>query len=168
MDGYRDHGHGKEALTVGLDDAKEILGTAKRLGLNLDGASPTRWWKDGLRQFAKAADDLLGAVAAKRNTMLGDALATVTTVLPEDMGKAVEQALDSWREAGNARFLGATGLGLDRRRRSQVARLARHRGRSHRRPAGVAGVPNEVKAAGFTDVLLARNLRIGSGPGSGP
>ncbi len=34
--------------------------------------------EDGVKQFAKAADDLLGAVAAKRNAMLGDTLATVS------------------------------------------------------------------------------------------
>ena len=70
MDAYRDHGHGKEALTVGLDDAKEVLGTAKRLGLDLDEVTHDLV-EDGVKQFAKAADDLLGAVAAKRNAMLG-------------------------------------------------------------------------------------------------
>ncbi len=70
---FRDHGHGKEALTVGVDDAKEILGTAERVGLDLEKVTHDLV-EDGVKQFAKAADDLLGAVAAKRSAMLGDTL----------------------------------------------------------------------------------------------
>ena len=99
MDAFRDHGHPKEALTEGVADAKEILATAERLGLNLARVTADLV-DDGVKQFAKAADDLLGAVAAKRNTMLGDTLVTVSPSLPEAMGKAVETSLDEWREAG--------------------------------------------------------------------
>jgi transaldolase/glucose-6-phosphate isomerase len=154
MDAYRDHGHGKEALTVGLDDAKEILGTAKRLGLNLDGVTHALV-EDGVKQFAKAADDLLGAVAAKRNAMLGDTLATVTTMLPDDMGKAVEQALDSWREAGKVRDLWArqasVWTGGDEAK--WLAWLDIVEDRTKDLPA-LQAFQDEVKAAGFTDVLL--------------
>jgi transaldolase/glucose-6-phosphate isomerase len=154
MDAYRDHGHGKEALTVGLDDAKEFLGTAKRLGLDLDGVTHALV-EDGVKQFAKAADDLLGAVAAKRNTMLGDTLATVTTMLPDDMSKAVEQALDSWREAGKVRDLWArqasVWTGGDEAK--WLAWLDIVEDRTKGLPA-LQVFQDEVKAAGFTDVLL--------------
>ena len=154
MDAYRDHGHGKEALTVGLDDAKAILGTAKRLGLDLDGVTHALV-EDGVKQFAKAADDLLGAVAAKRNTMLGDTLATVTTMLPEEMGKAVDQALDSWREAGKVRDLwgrqASVWTGGDEAK--WLAWLDIVADRTADLPA-LQAFQDEVKAAGFTDVLL--------------
>ena len=154
MDAYRDHGHGKEALTVGLDDAKEILGTAKRLRLDLDGVTHALV-EDGVKQFAKAADDLLGAVAAKRNTMLGNTLATVTTMLPDDMSKAVEQALDSWREAGKVRDLWArqasVWTGGDEAK--WLAWLDIVEDRTKDLPA-LQAFQDEVKAAGFTDVLL--------------
>ena len=154
MDAYRDHGHGKEALTVGLDDAKEILGTAKRLGLDLDGVTHALV-EDGVKQFAKAADDLLGAVAAKRNTMLGNTLATVTTMLPDDMSKAVEQALDSWRGAGKVRDLWArqasVWTGGDEAK--WLAWLDIVEDRTKDLPA-LQAFQDEVKAAGFTDVLL--------------
>ena len=154
MDAYRDHGHGKEALTVGLDDAKEILGTAKRLGLDLDGVTHALV-EDGVKQFAKAADDLLGAVASKRNTMLGNTLATVTTMLPDDMSKAVEQALDSWREAGKVRDLWArqasVWTGGDEAK--WLAWLDIVEDRTKDLPA-LQAFQDEVKAAGFTDVLL--------------
>ena len=106
MDAYRDHGHGKEALTVGLEDAKAVLATAKRLGLDLDKVTHDLV-EDGVKQFAKAADDLLGAVAAKRNKMLGGALATYGKSLPEAMDQAVEKAIDGWRESGKLRDLWA-------------------------------------------------------------
>ena len=137
-----------------MDDAKEILGTAKRLGLDLDGVTHALV-EDGVKQFAKAADDLLGAVAAKRNAMLGDTLATVTTMLPDDMGKAVEQALDSWREAGKVRDLWArqasVWTGGDEAK--WLAWLDIVEDRTKDLPA-LQAFQDEVKAAGFTDVLL--------------
>ena len=154
MDAYRDHGHGREALTVGLDDAKEVLGTAKRLGLDLDKVTHDLV-EDGVKQFAKAADDLLGAVAAKRNGMLGDTLISVSSKLPEDMGKAVEASLDEWREAGKVRQLWAhdaslwTGkdegkwlawLDIINDRLADIKQLQ--------------AFQDEVKQAGFTDILL--------------
>jgi transaldolase/glucose-6-phosphate isomerase len=154
MDAYRDHGHGKEALTVGLEGAKEILAVGIRLGLDLDGVTHALV-QDGVKQFAKAADDLLGAVAAKRNTMLGDALATVTTVLPEDLDTAVEQALDRWREAGKVRDLWArqasVWTGGDEAK--WLAWLDVVADRTNDLPA-LQAFQDEVKAAGFTDVLL--------------
>ena len=154
MDAYRDHGHGKEALTVGLDDAKEILATAKRLGIDLDKVTHDLV-EDGVKQFAKAADDLLGAVAAKRSGMLGDTLVAVSSKLPVAMATSVEKTLDDWREAGKLRKLWArdaalwTGkdegkwlawLDIVADRTADLAQLQAFQG--------------EVQQAGFTDVLL--------------
>ncbi len=111
MDAFRDHGKVKEALTVGIDDAKEILATAERLGLDLPGVTHTLV-EDGVKQFATAADDLLGAVAAKRNSMLGDTIATVSMKLPDEIGKAVQKSLDDWRSAGKVRQLWARDAAL--------------------------------------------------------
>ncbi len=154
MDAFRDHGQPKEALTEGVADAKEVLATAERLGLNL-GKVTHDLVEDGVKLFAKAADDLLGAVAAKRNAMLGDTLVTVSSSLPEAMGKQVEASLDAWREAGKLRQLWArdaslwTGkdegkwlawLDIVADRLAEVKQLQ--------------AFQDEVKAAGFTDVLL--------------
>ncbi len=154
MDAYRDHGHGAEALTVGLDDAKEILGTAKRLGLDL-GRVTHDLVEDGVKQFAKAADDLLGAVAAKRNGMLGDTLITVSSKLPEDMGKAVEKSLDDWREAGKVRQLWAhdASLWTGRDEGKWLAWLDIVADRTADL-AQLKAFQEEVHQAGFTDVLL--------------
>ena len=154
MDAFRDHGRPQEALTVGVDDAKEILATAERLGLNL--AKVTHdLVDDGVKQFAKAADDLLGAVAAKRNAMLGDKLVTVTSTLPEAMGKQVEASLDSWRDAGKVRDLWAHDAKLwtgdDEGKWLAWLDIVNDRIADLK---ALTAFQDEVKAGGFTDVLL--------------
>ena len=154
MDAFRDHGHLKEALTVGVDDAREVLATAGRLGLNLDKVTHDLV-EDGVKQFAKAADDLLGAVAAKRNGMLGDKLVSVSSTLPDAMGRAVESSLDAWREAGTIRQLwaGDASIWTGKDEASWLAWL----NIINDRLADIKQLQafqDEVKAAGFTDVLL--------------
>jgi len=106
MDAFRDHGRLRASLTEGLDEAREVLASAERLGLDLD-AVTQRLVPDGVRQFADAADQLLGAVAAKRTTILGDRLLRLDVELPEIEGKAVEAELERWRAEGNIRRLWA-------------------------------------------------------------
>ena len=154
MDAYRDHGHGKEALTANVEDAKEILVTAKRLGLDLDRVTHDLV-EDGVKQFAKAADDLLGAVAAKRNAMLGDTQVTVSWKLPEAMHKAVEQSLDAWREGGKVRQLWARDASLwtgeDEGNWLAWLDIVADRTADLKQ---LEAFQDEVKQAGFTDVLL--------------
>jgi transaldolase/glucose-6-phosphate isomerase len=154
MDAYRAHGHGKEALTVGVEDAKEVLATARRLGLDLDKVTHDLV-VDGVTQFAKAADDLLGAVAAKRRAMLGNMLVTVSSKLPVALNEAVGQSLDEWRKDGKIRQLWARSASLwtgnDEGKwlawldivDDRVAHLDELR-----------AFQNDVRQAGFTDVLL--------------
>ena len=106
MDAFRDHGHIRNALLEDVEGAREVMLAVKRLGLDLEGVT-LALVDDGVKSFAKAADDLLGAVAAKRNAMLGDTLAKVSSELPEALGKAVEASLDQWREDGKVRQLWA-------------------------------------------------------------
>jgi transaldolase/glucose-6-phosphate isomerase len=71
MDAFRDHGVVTQSLTADLDDAKRVLGEAHRLGLDLAGVT-SALVDDGVKQFADAADALLGAVAAKRAALVGN------------------------------------------------------------------------------------------------
>ncbi len=154
MDAFRDHGHARDALTDGVEDAREVLGTAKRLGLDLDKVTHDLV-EDGVKQFAKAADDLLGAVAAKRNKMLGDTLVTVRSNLPEAMEKAVAQTLDDWREAGKVRDLwageAALWTGKDESKWLAWLHIVADRTADLKQ---LQAFQDEVKQAGFTDVLL--------------
>ena len=71
LDAFRDHGQVHETLTEGVDEAREVLATAERLGLDLDGVTD-RLIVDGVRQFSQAFDELLAAVASKRAKLRGE------------------------------------------------------------------------------------------------
>jgi transaldolase/glucose-6-phosphate isomerase len=111
MDAFRNHGKLRNALQEDVEGARKVLATAGRLGLDLPGVTKTLV-DEGVRSFALAADDLLGAVAAKRTAMLGDSIATVNSKLPEALDKAVAASLDSWRSAGKIRQLWARDASL--------------------------------------------------------
>jgi transaldolase len=64
LDAFRDHGTASETLTENVDEARHVLAEADRLGLDLDGVTDTLV-EEGVASFAKAFDDLLGAIAAK-------------------------------------------------------------------------------------------------------
>ena len=65
MDAFRDHGTVDETLTADVDEARRVLAEAERLGLDLDGVTDTLV-EEGVASFAKAFDDLLGAIAKKQ------------------------------------------------------------------------------------------------------
>ncbi|TPG39613.1 transaldolase [Sphingomonas koreensis] len=64
MDAFRDHGTAAETITQDVDAAKHVLAEADRLGLDLDGVTDTLV-EEGVASFAKAFDDLLGAIGPK-------------------------------------------------------------------------------------------------------
>jgi transaldolase/glucose-6-phosphate isomerase len=106
MDAFRHHGRLRDALTEDVEGARDIMGTLRRLGLDLD-AVTTALVDDGVKSFAKSADDLLGAVAAKRSAMLGGSIAAVSTMLPPALDAVVTATLETWRENGKVRQLWA-------------------------------------------------------------
>ncbi|MDN7354481.1 bifunctional transaldolase/phosoglucose isomerase [Acetobacter senegalensis] len=104
MDAFRDHGTVKETLGTGIDAARHVLAEAERLGLNLDGV--TRILVDeGVTSFAEAFDGLLGSVAAKQKTLLGEKLTDIKTALPADLENAVQKGLKDWCKDGTIRKL---------------------------------------------------------------
>lgn len=64
MDAFRDHGTVADTLTADIDGAGHVLAEAERLDLDLNGVTE-RLVEEGVASFAKAFDDLLGAIAAK-------------------------------------------------------------------------------------------------------
>ncbi|MCR5880134.1 transaldolase [Phenylobacterium sp. J367] len=71
LDAFRDHGAVGPALTEDIEGARRVLSEAARLGLDLD-AVTRGLVQEGITLFAEATDALLGAVDAKRATLLGD------------------------------------------------------------------------------------------------
>jgi transaldolase/glucose-6-phosphate isomerase len=73
MDAFRDHGRVAMTLTEDLDGARAILAEVERLGLGLNSVTD-HLVEDGVTKFSDAFDQLLGAVADKRATILGPRL----------------------------------------------------------------------------------------------
>ncbi|MDT7531221.1 bifunctional transaldolase/phosoglucose isomerase [Sphingopyxis sp. SE2] len=97
MDAFRDHGEVAETLAHGVDEARRTIDEANRLGLDVDGVTQFLV-HDGVKQFADAADALLGAVADKRAKLLGDKLNGFKAKLPGDLQKAIDDRLDTARK----------------------------------------------------------------------
>ena len=65
MDAFRERGTATATLGDGANEAKRVMAEADRLGLNLTGVTDTLVG-EGVASFAKAFDDLLGALAQKQ------------------------------------------------------------------------------------------------------
>jgi transaldolase/glucose-6-phosphate isomerase len=154
MDAFRDHGKPRASLTEDVDGARHVLAEAERLGLDLNGVT-TELTADGVRLFATAFDDLLGAISKKRVALLGTGLSGLTFKLPADLDKQVQDSLEAWRVDGSVRRLWAhdaslwTGadeakwlgwLDIVKERLDHVQELI--------------DFQKDVQQAGFTDVLL--------------
>ena len=65
MDAFRERGTAAATIAQDVDEAKQVMAEADRLGLNLTGVTDTLV-TEGVASFAKAFDDLLGALAKKQ------------------------------------------------------------------------------------------------------
>ncbi|QDH17306.1 bifunctional transaldolase/phosoglucose isomerase [Swingsia samuiensis] len=154
FDAFRDHGKIRASLIENVDAARQVLADAKRLGLDLDGVTSTLV-VEGCAAFSKSFDTLLGAVAAKREAVLGKRLLHVSADLPSELRDIVAEAEATWSTEGlvrrlwkkdasvwtngpEAKWLGW--LNIVQERLAHVDELET--------------LARDVKARGFSDVLL--------------
>jgi transaldolase / glucose-6-phosphate isomerase len=104
LDAFRDHGKVRDSLEENIEDARHVLEELQKSGISLD-AITDELVKDGVRQFADAADKLYGAVAYKRATVLGGNIDRQKLVLAAPMEKAVEKSTEEWRASAKIRRL---------------------------------------------------------------
>ncbi|WP_409192223.1 bifunctional transaldolase/phosoglucose isomerase [Bradyrhizobium sp. RDM4] len=104
LDAFRDHGKPRDSLEENVDDARRVLEELERSGVSLD-AITEELVKDGVKQFADAADKLYGAVAHKRATVLGPAIDRQQLSLGDGLGKAVAKSTEEWRASAKIRRL---------------------------------------------------------------
>jgi transaldolase/glucose-6-phosphate isomerase len=104
LDAFRDHGKLRDSLEENVEDARAVLEELERSGISLD-AITEELVKDGVKQFADAADKLYGAVAHKRATVLGSALDHQHVSLGDGLGKAVAKSTEEWRADAKIRRL---------------------------------------------------------------
>ena len=106
MDAFRDHGTARPSLEEDVDGARHVIDEAKRLGLDLADVTKTLV-DDGVKLFADAFDNLLGAVAGKRTKLLGGTVSDLKLTLPDSLQTAVDAEMDEWRTGGKVRRLWA-------------------------------------------------------------
>jgi transaldolase/glucose-6-phosphate isomerase len=104
LDAFRDHGMPRNSLEENVEDARRVLEELEKSGISLD-AITTDLVKDGVKQFADAADKLYGAVAHKRATSLGGGIDKQHLVLGDGIKKAVEKSTEDWRASAKIRRL---------------------------------------------------------------
>jgi transaldolase / glucose-6-phosphate isomerase len=104
LDAFRDHGKLRDSLEENVEDARHVLAELEKSGIPLD-AITTELVKDGVRQFADAADKLYGAVAYKRATVLGGNIGRQALSLGSNLSKAVEKSTEDWRASAKIRAL---------------------------------------------------------------
>ena len=104
LDAFRDHGKVRDSLEENVDDARRVLEELDKSGISLD-AITTELVKDGVKQFADAADKLYGAVAHKRAASLGGGIDAAHFALGDGIKKAVEKGTEDWRAHAKIRKL---------------------------------------------------------------
>src|ERR1700722_5986168 len=104
LDAFRDHGKPRDSLEENIEDAKRVLAELEKSGISLD-AITTDLVKDGVKQFADAADKLYGAVAHKRAASLGGGIDHQLLALGSSIGTAVEKSTEDWRASAKIRRL---------------------------------------------------------------
>jgi transaldolase / glucose-6-phosphate isomerase len=104
LDAFRDHGKPRDSLEENVEDARRVLAELEKSGISLD-AITADLVKDGVKQFADAADKLYGAVAHKRAAVLGQGIDRQQLALGNNLGKAVEKATEDWRASAKIRRL---------------------------------------------------------------
>ena len=104
LDAFRDHGQPRDSLDENIEEARHVLAELDRSGISLD-AITAELVKDGVKQFADAADKLYGAVAHKRAASLGGGIDPQQLALGDSIGKAVEKSTEDWRASAKIRRL---------------------------------------------------------------
>src|SRR3954467_75883 len=104
LEAFRDHGKLRDSLEENVEDARRVLEELDRSGISLD-AITAELVKDGVKQFADAADKLYGAVAHKRAASLGGGLDAAHFALGDGIKKAVEKSTEDWRAHAKIRRL---------------------------------------------------------------
>jgi transaldolase / glucose-6-phosphate isomerase len=104
LDAFRDHGRPRDSLEENIEDARHALDDLARSGISLDTITADLV-KDGVKQFADAADKLYGAVAHKRAAVLGAGLDRQLMSAGNGLDKAIEKASEEWRTSAQIRRL---------------------------------------------------------------
>jgi len=153
LDAFRDHGRPRQSLTENLDGARKTMADLAGVGIVMKDVTD-KLTTDGVKLFADAFDTLLAAVE-KSTKQPTTPHVNQTATLPAALDAAVKKNLNDWRASGKVRrlwqhdaslwtnedeanWLGWLGITDD-----QLAN-----------PAKLKTLADEIKSAGFSDILL--------------
>ncbi len=156
LEAFRHHGKPRQSLTEDLDGARKTMADLAGVGIVMKDVTD-KLTADGVKLFADAFDALLAAVEknTKRSTTPAPRTNPQSASLPADLDAAVKKNLNDWRASGNVRRLWqhdaslwtgedeANWLGWLDVTDEQLANAAK-----------LKEFANEVKRAGFSDILL--------------
>ncbi|WP_375411564.1 bifunctional transaldolase/phosoglucose isomerase [uncultured Bradyrhizobium sp.] len=154
LDAFRDHGKVRDSLEEDIESARQTLAGLEKAGISLD-AIAADLVKDGVKQFADAADKLYGAVAHKRAAAIAGRIDQQKLALGATIAKAVETSTEQWRASGKIRRLWQhdrsvwTGSDEDKWLGWLDSASA-----SQNKLADYEGFANWVKQQGFTDAVV--------------
>jgi transaldolase/glucose-6-phosphate isomerase len=154
LDAFRDHGKPRQSLTEDLDGARKTMADLAAVGIVMKDVTD-KLTADGVKLFADAFDTLLAAVEKNTKRTSTPKVGQQNASLPADLDATVKKNLNDWRASGKVRRLWqgdaslwtnedeATWLGWLNITEEQLANV----GKLH-------SFAEEIKAAGFTDILL--------------
>jgi transaldolase/glucose-6-phosphate isomerase len=106
MDAFRNHGVPRPAIGENLEAAHAVLQTLDQLGISLERITD-RLLDNGVQRFVAAYDKLLHAVERGLDTAATGHVDGTGHILPDPLGKAVQQELDDWQRQDKVRRLWA-------------------------------------------------------------
>ena len=154
LDAFRDHGKPRQSLTEDLDGARKTMADLAAAGIVMKEVTD-KLTADGVKLFADAFDTLLAAVEKNTKRAAAPQVNAQTAALPADLDAAVKKNANDWRASGKVRRLWqkdatlwtnddeANWLGWLSITDEQLADAAK-----------LKSFAAEVKAGGFTDILL--------------
>jgi transaldolase/glucose-6-phosphate isomerase len=154
IEAFRDHGKPRLSLTEGVDLARKTMADLASVGIVMKDVTD-KLTADGVRLFADAFDKLLAAVESNTKRSSTPQINAQTASLPADLNTAVKKNANDWRANGKvkrlwerdaslwtgedeAKWIGWLGV-VD----EQLARVSE-----------LKALSDEVKSAGFSDILL--------------
>jgi transaldolase/glucose-6-phosphate isomerase len=154
LEAFRDHGKPRQSLTEDLDGARKTMSDLSAAGISMKEVTD-KLTADGVKLFADAFDKLLEAVEKNTHRPATPPVNAQTAKLPAGLDEAVKKNLSDWRANGKVRRLWqhdaslwtnqdeSSWLGWLNIVDDQLANVSK-----------LKEFANEVKAAGFSDILL--------------
>jgi transaldolase/glucose-6-phosphate isomerase len=154
LDAFRDHGKPRQSLTEDLDTARKTMADLAGVGIVMKNVTD-KLTADGVKLFADAFDTLLAAVEKSTKQSSTPKINQQTASLPADLDAAVKKNLNDWRASGKVRRLwqGDASLWTNEDEANWLGWL----GITDEQLANTAklkALADEVKSAGFSDILL--------------